>query len=236
MLRSRQYVENCVFSPAIRSIDNRAIISKMGIELAGFTMKAKFFLLRGLLVWAFLFFLEAIASPVWGLPGQRTETVAAWIAGNPTLQPVNSDGLTVRRTDTAAQRFEFRASVFPPGRINFLANPGIIRSENFSLYDLINGVSIPRLEEALRVIYGLDIYSDYQNAQILRVYPSAQTLEMSRRLNLPGLRGREGQLRSGIRFAYWIELTITEDGSSHSGQMTIFLKEDLPKMMRELDL
>ncbi|MEA5469391.1 hypothetical protein [Spirulina sp. 06S082] len=177
----------------------------------------------------------AIASPAWSLPGQRTETVAAWIAGNPTLQPSDSgDGLTVRRTDTAAQRFEFRASVLPPGRISFLGNPGIIRSENFSLYDLINGVSLPRLEEALRVIYGLDIYTDYQNAQIVRIYPSADTLEMSRRLNLPGLGGREGELRLGIRFAYWIELTKNEDSSSHSGQMTVFLKEDLPKMLREL--
>ena len=209
----------------------------MGIELASLNMKGQSFLLRYLSALGFLsLLLGAIASPAWSLPGQRTETVAAWIAGNPTLRPANSDGLTVQRTDTAAQRFEFRASIFPPGRINFLANPGIIRSENFSLYDLINGVSIPRLEEALRVIYGLDIYTDYQNAQIVSIYPSASTLEMSRRLNLPGLGGKEGESRLGIRFAYWLELTNNEDGGAYSGQMTVFLKEDLQKIIRELGL
>lgn len=216
--------------------DSQLPITIAIVELGGLKMKARFLLLRCLSAWGLLGVVAiAIAPPAWSLPGQRTETVAAWIAGNPTLHPVESDGLTVRRTDTAAQRFEFRASVFPPGRINSLGNPGIIRSENFSLYDLINGVSTPRLEEALRVIYGLDIYSDYQNAQIVRVYPSAQTLEMSRRLNLPGLGGREGELRLGIRFAYWLELTTNEDGGSHSGQVTVFLKEDLQKMIRELN-
>lgn len=172
--------------------------------------------------------------PSLALPGERTETVAAWIAGNPVLRPVLSDGLSVQRTDTAAERFLFRASIFPPGRITALANPGVIRSESFFIYDQVNGVSQDRIEQSLRDIYGVNIYQDYDRADVIHYYPSSETLEMSRRLNLPGLYANKGEVRVGVRYAYWIQITMNADGQSYSGQMTVFLKSDLDKLLLEL--
>ncbi|WP_017304158.1 hypothetical protein [Spirulina subsalsa] len=172
--------------------------------------------------------------PSYALPGERTEAVAAWIAANPALRPILSDGLTVQRTDTAAQRFLFRASVFPPGRLTALGNPGIIRSQSFFIYDQINGVSIERLEQSLRDIYGVNIYRDYDRADTVLYYPTSEALEMSRRLNLPGVYAKQGELRVGVRYAYWVELNRDQEGNSHSGKMTIFLKADLDKLTLEL--
>lgn len=168
------------------------------------------------------------------LPGQKTEEVVAWINANPTLRPGIGDGLIVRKSNTPAQRFVFQATVLPPGRVTFLRDKGKIRTENFSLYDMINGVTPDRLKESLRAIYGLDIYQDYEQAQIVYVYPSQETIDLSRRQNRPLLAARQGQLRLGDRYAYWLEVTENPNGKAFDGRMTIFLKEDLDKLELEL--
>ncbi|NJL00339.1 MAG: hypothetical protein HC910_07105 [Spirulinaceae cyanobacterium SM2_1_0] len=173
-------------------------------------------------------------QPAQALPGQRTETVRTWIRAHPTLQPALGDGLTVENSNAAAQRFQFSASVLPPGRLSFVRNRGIIRSERFLLYDVINGVSAERLAESLRVIYGLDIYRDYQQANPVYAYPSFGQLELGRRLALPGVGGVRGELRVGDRFAYWTELSVDDFGEIITGQVTVFLKEDLSKLETEL--
>lgn len=168
------------------------------------------------------------------LPGQRTEEVTAWINANPTLRPAVGDSLSVSRYNTAAQRFTFRASVSPPGRITLTRNPGTVRTESYYLYDMINGVTSDRLQESLRVLYGVDLYQDYERAQIVYKYPTPETIDQSRRQKLPLLAAQQGELRLGERFAYWMEVTQTPQGKAFNGQMTIFLREDLDKLETEL--
>ncbi|MDY7012361.1 MAG: hypothetical protein SVX43_01965, partial [Cyanobacteriota bacterium] len=131
------------------------------------------------------------------LPGDRAESVLAWMKANPTLRSGAGDGFTVKRQDSPTQRFRFQASVLAPGRITVPTNPGVIRSEQFEIFDLINGVPPERLEESLRAIYGLGIYQDYTQAAIAYSYPDLDTLELARRQNLPSLGAQRGQLREG---------------------------------------
>ena len=168
------------------------------------------------------------------LPGQLTETVGAWINANPTLRPSLGDGLTVRKNNTAAQTFTFQASIIPPGKLTTPGRRDIIRTERFSFFDMINGVTPERLKESLRVIYGLGIYQDYDRAKIVYDYPSPETASLARRQNLPILEARQGELRVGERYAYWIEVTQTDQGKAFNGQMTILLIEDLDKLETEL--
>lgn len=168
------------------------------------------------------------------LPGQSTDTVTSWVNANPTLRPGVGDGLTVQKVNTPAQRFTFQASILPPGRITTPTDRSTIRSERLTFYDVINGVTPERLQESLRVIYGLEIYQDYQRARLIYVYPSPETVDLSRRQNLPLLAAQQGQLLLGERFAYWVEVTKTEKGKALNGQVTVLLKEDLDKLQTEL--
>lgn len=153
------------------------------------------------------------------LPGQSAADAAAWIRGNDTLAPAPHETLRVHRVDTAAQRFTFQASQSPPGRLVPPPTPGIIRTETFELFDLINGVSRDRLENSLRAIYGSDIYQDYRFAEIVYSYPVVG------RVLRPD--GRRGELRRGERYAYWVETATNADGSTEIGQMTVLLLADL---------
>lgn len=168
------------------------------------------------------------------LPGQKTEEVIAWINSNPTLRPSTGDGLLVQKTNTAAQRFTFIATVLPPGRATFIKDRGTIRSERFSFFDMINGVTPQRLKESLRVIYGPDIYQDYDRSRIVYEYPTPQTVDLARRQRLPLLAAQQGELRLGDRFAYWMEIAQTKEGKAYNGQMVVFLREDLDKMETQL--
>lgn len=168
------------------------------------------------------------------LPGDTVDQVKAWIAGNPTLRPGIGDGLVVRKSDTAAQQFTFQATVLSPGRVEFTGDRTIIRTETFSFFDVINGVTANRLAESLRTLYGADIYQDFANAQVIYDYPSPQTVELARRQNRPLLAAQQGQLRQGARYAYWVEVVQTNTGKAFNGKMTIFLKEDLNKLETEL--
>ncbi|MFE4108099.1 hypothetical protein [Almyronema epifaneia] len=169
------------------------------------------------------------ALPSWALPGQTVTEVAAWIQANPTLRPGPGERLLVNRVDTPAQRFTFQASIFPPGNLRSSIQPRQIRTERIALFDMINGVSFNRLEESLRVIYGTDVFSDYQRSQPIYVYPTADS-PISNNPNLL----IQGELREGDRYAYWIEVTSDRSGKVDSGEISILLKEDIPGLLAML--
>lgn len=176
----------------------------------------------------------ALSAPANALPGQSTDTVTSWINANPTLRPGIGDGLIVQKVNTPAQRFSFRASILPPGRITVPVDRATVRSERLTFYDAINGVTLERLKESLRVIYGLELYQDFERARIVYVYPSPATVDLSRRQNLPLLAAQQGQLLLGERFAYWLEVTKNDKDKAFNGEITVFKKEDLDKVQTEL--
>ncbi|HEY9710568.1 MAG TPA: hypothetical protein V6D48_20330 [Oculatellaceae cyanobacterium] len=180
------------------------------------------------------FYLFLFTSAANALPGQSTEAVTAWINANPTLRPGIGDGLLVTKSETAAQRFTFQATVLAPGRVTVPIDRGTIRSERMSFYDQINGVTLDRLKESLRVIYGPAIYQDFDKAKVVYDYPVPETVDLARRQNLPLLAQQQGKLLAGERYAYWMEVTQTESGKAFNGQLTVFLKEDLDKLETEL--
>jgi len=168
------------------------------------------------------------------LPGQSTEEVSAWIKAHPTLRPRSGEQLFVQKTDTAAQRFSFQASVLPPGRIEFSKDRGRIRTERIAMYDAINGMTFARLQESLRVIYGLEIYQDYDRAQVVYQYPNQSVINSARFAETPIREALKGELRVGDRYVYWVEIAQPKTGKAFTGQMTILLKTDLDKLEREL--
>ena len=177
----------------------------------------------------------ATTSPAAALPGQLTEDVEAWIQAHPTLQPRSGERLLVRKTNSAAQRFTFQASVFPPGRIAPTSNKGAIRTETLSFFDAANGVTRDRLEESLRVIYGLDVYQDFQQARTTYTYPGPFDVAQSRNRRTELQAARRGEVRIGDRFAYLIEVVQPADGSkAYSGQVQVILKSDADKVEAEL--
>lgn len=170
------------------------------------------------------------------LPGQSTEEVGTWIKAHPTLQPRSGEKLFVQKTDTAAQRFTFQASVLPPGRVEFSKDRGTIRSERISMYDAINGMSFARLQESLRVIYGLEIYQDYDRAQVVYQYPNQKVVNSARLAKTPIREALKGELRVGDRYVYWVEIAQPKTGKAFTGQMTVLLKTDLDKLENELQV
>ena len=187
----------------------------------------------------FIFFLfpfsfSLLSSTANALPGQSTDAVAAWIKANPTLRPGIGDGLRVTKSSSPAQRFTFQASVLPPGRVIPPKDRGTIRSERMTFFDAINGMTLARLRESLRVIYGATVYEDYDRAQLVYDYPVPETLDLARRQNRSLLELQQGELRLGERYAYWLEITKNNGDKAFNGQITVFLKEDLKKLETEL--
>ena len=164
----------------------------------------------------------ALGLPALALPGQTTSQVAAWIQGNATLRPRPGEQLVVHRTDTAARRFTFRASMFAPTGVPSAPVLGKIRSEQILLVDIIDGVSMTRLEESLRRIYGADVFSDYERAERVLVYPTAETPPYTNRYLVI-----QGELLVGDRFGYWVEMTSDTQGRIETGRITLLLKEDV---------
>jgi hypothetical protein len=168
------------------------------------------------------------------LPGQSTEEVTTWMKAHPTLRSGSGEQLYVQKSDTAAQRFTFQASVLPPGKVEFAKDRSRIRYERLAMYDAINGMSFQRLQESLRVIYGYDIYQDFQQAQVVYEYPNQGTINSARFAKTPIREALQGQLRVGDRYAYWIEVAKPRSGKAYTGQMTVLLKTDLEKLQKEL--
>ncbi|HEY9761990.1 MAG TPA: hypothetical protein V6D07_05665 [Trichocoleus sp.] len=171
------------------------------------------------------------SSPSYALPGELVPTVEAWIQGNPTLRPRPGERLVVNRTDSPALRFTFQASIFPVSGITPIRGTSIIRTERFSFFDLINGVNGNRMEESLREIYGPAIYSDYRRALPLYSYPNPNgTTSVNPDVLL------QGEVREGELYAYWLEIASDEFGIAYSGRMAVFLKEDLPRLLEQLNV
>jgi hypothetical protein len=102
------------------------------------------------------------------------------------------------------------------------------------MYDGVNGVTLQRLEESLRIIYGVDIYQDYNRAQIVYDYPNQSAINQARLAKTPIREALTGELRVGDRYAYWIEIAKPREGKALSGKVTVFLKSDLDKLEAEL--
>lgn len=168
------------------------------------------------------------------LPGQSTEEVGTWIKAHPTLRPRAGEKLFVQKSDTAAQRFTFQASVLPPGKVTFTKDRSVIRSERIAMYDAVNGMTLQRLQESLRVIYGLDIYQDFKRAQVVYEYPNESAINSARMARTPIREALKGELRVGDRYAYWLEVAQPREGKAFTGQMTVLLKTDLDKLETEL--
>ena len=168
------------------------------------------------------------------LPGQTTEEVTTWIQAHPTLRPRPGERLFIQKSDTAAQRFTFQASVLPPGRVRLTQDRGRIRSERLTMYDAINGMSFQRLQESLRVIYSLDIYQDFNRAQVIYEYPNQSAINSARMARTPIREALQGELRVGDRYVYWMEIAQPPGGKAFTGKMTVFLKADLDKLESEL--
>ena len=163
------------------------------------------------------------------LPGQTINEVEAWIQAHPTLRPEPGERLLVRYSDTPAQRFVFQASVFSPGQIGLTGGGSVIRSERLQLFDMINGVTFNRLEESLRSIYGADVHSDFRRSVTVYAYPN-ETTPPSRNSALL----LKGELREGVRYAYWVEIASNPEGVIYTGRIHLLLKEDLPALQEHL--
>lgn len=175
-----------------------------------------------------------VGAPAQALPGQTSDEVAAWIKANPTLRPSPGERFLVTKSSTAAQRFTFEATLLPPGRIKAAPNAGIIRSERLSLFDVLNGITLNRLQESLRAIYGLDVSQDFDRARVLYAYPSEAIIQQAITANKPLLASLQGELRQGDRYAYWLEIAQTPEGYAYAGRLTVFLKNDISKLEAEL--
>jgi hypothetical protein len=111
------------------------------------------------------------AQPGWALPGQTVNLAESWIRNNPTLKPALNERLIINRLVAPGQRFNFQASVFPVGGVVPGPNRRQIRTERFSLVDHANPITVERLDESLRAIYGQEIFNDYRQAEVLLRYP-----------------------------------------------------------------
>lgn len=167
-------------------------------------------------------------------PGQTSDEVQTWIQAHPTLRPAPGEKLLIRKTDTPARRFSFQASPLQVGRAAPGPGGGIIRTEEISLFDMVNGVTRARLEESLRAIYGAQIYDDYTRAGVVYAYPDPATVGKATNRDTPLLSGLTGEVREGDRYAYWLELARRPNGVTYTGKMVVFLRDDIPKLAAEL--
>lgn len=179
----------------------------------------------------------ALVGSVWAgggaiaqaIPGQTVTQAEGWIRAHPTLRPAPNERLTVRKSETAARRFIFQASQFGPGQGLAGRSRNVIRSERITLFDMINGVTVSRLEEAIRVIYGADVYSDFQLAERIYTYPNSESVFG----NNPSV-VLAGELRQGERFGYWLETASNPAGVTYTGRVTVLLLEDVPGLRQRL--
>lgn len=179
----------------------------------------------------------ALVGSVWvgggaiaqAIPGQTVRQAEGWIRSHPTLRPEANERLTVRKAETAARRFIFQASQFGPGQGLAGRSRNVIRSERITLFDMINGVTTSRLEEAIRAIYGADVYNDFQLADRIYTYPNNESVFG----NNPSV-VLNGELRQGERFGYWLETASNPEGVTYTGRVTVLLLEDVVSLRQRL--
>ena len=173
------------------------------------------------------------ADPSYGLPGYSVNEVKTWMQGHPTLRADSREGLRVHRTDVPSRRFTFQASVFPVGGFQRAGNNSIwspnsrqqnfniVRREEFTLVDYDQPVTVSRLEDSLRNLYGPDTYADYRRAQPVYSYVSESSTI-------------EGEVRLGNLYAYWVEITPDASGISTTGRLNVLLTEDIESLQSYL--
>lgn len=172
-------------------------------------------------------------SPSYGLPGHSVNEVKTWMQGHPTLRADSREGLRVHRADIPSRRFTFQASVFPIGGLqqvgdnsiwsssNRQPNFSIVRREEFTLVDYDEPVTITRLEESLRTIYGPETYADYRRAEIIDGYVTES-------------RAIQGEVRLGALYTYWVEITSDANGVATTGKLNVILPEDISRLQSYL--
>lgn len=175
-----------------------------------------------------------LANPSYGLPGHSVNEVKTWMQGHPTLRAESNDGLRVHRADVPSRRFTFQASVFPVGGFQRTGENSLwpasrgrrdlstIRREEFILVDYDQQVTVERLEEALRALYGPDTYADYRRAQSVYSY-AAETGTI------------QGEVRLGGSYAYWVEITPNVNGVVTTGKLNVLLSEDVSHLQSYLE-
>jgi hypothetical protein len=109
-----------------------------------------------------------------------------------------------------------------------------IRTESLTIFDAVNGITVKRLQESLRIIYNLDVYQDYDEAQIIYQYPSQSEINTDRLAKIPLREAIQGELRVGERYAYWLEIAQPKQGKAIIGNITVLLKADANKLEAEL--
>ncbi len=182
-----------------------------------------------------------LATAAAALPGQSVDEVAAWMQAHPTLRAEPRERLSLRRSDTPARRYTFHASVIGPGMepgmepgstgdslLRSSRQPVMVRSEKFTLVDMVNGVSIIRLEDALRSLYGAEVYADYRRSQSTLIYSSSRPEDRGTQ------RAAQAQLSEGTLYGYLIEVIPDTDGTLSTGSVTVMLKADTPDLAETL--
>ena len=170
------------------------------------------------------------------IPGQPVDEAKAWMQAHPTLRALPNERLSIRRNDTPSRRYTFHGSTFGPagGGATLLerglnSGPLLVRSEKFTLVDLITGVSVAKLEDALRMLYGAQVYADYRRAASVMVYSPGRAEDRGT------ARSPRAQLTEGELFAYIVEVIPDVDGTIHTGTVTVMLKEDIPPLKAALE-
>lgn len=175
------------------------------------------------------------ARPSYGLPGHSVNEAKAWMQGHPTLRADSREGLRIHRATVPSRRFTFQASVFPVGGIRRATEDSVwsasrrqrdfttIRREEFILVDYDEQVTATRLEEALRTLYGPDIYADYRRAESIYTYAAEVGSTV------------QGEVRLGNVYAYWIEVTPDHNGDITIGKLNVLLSEDVNSLQRYLE-
>ena len=170
------------------------------------------------------------------LRGQSIQEAEAWMQAHPTLRADPRERLSIRRNDTPARRYTFHASIYGPGggtgESLLVRSRGaelvMVRSEKFTLVDLIREVTIERLEDSLRNLYGAEVFADYRRAASVLVYSPSRVED----------RGTEKAIRAqvleGDLYAYVLEIIPDSDGSVHTGTVSVMLKEDVPALKTAL--
>jgi len=175
-----------------------------------------------------------VSRPAQALPGETVREVQAWIQAHPTLLPAPGETLVIRKSDTAAQRFSFEASIFPPFPLDTPKGSRVIRHESIELFDMINGVTPARLAESLRVVYGVDLAQDFERARVIYRYPQNLQIDRLQQQLTPIQQARQGELRLGDRYGYWLEIVQTPEGRPYNGQIVVLLKEDIDGLETQL--
>ncbi|MEL6606533.1 MAG: hypothetical protein AAFP20_25420 [Cyanobacteria bacterium J06614_10] len=171
-----------------------------------------------------------LSTAAQALPGQTMNEAEAWMQAHPTLRAHPSERLSIRRSETPSQRYTFHGSVFAPsGTSNqsllIRRQSGealVVHSEKFTLVDIVRGVSVPRLEDALRSIYGAEVFADYRRAQTLVVYSPDRAEERGTAI------ATRSHLLEGDLYGYLIEVLPDDNGNEQTGSVTVMLRENLP--------